>query len=792
MTDIEETLRASVHGGGHGSLAHRGPNHLVQFYSSDDLLAASVAKFLSVALLAGEPAIAVATEAHRELILRELAALGVSVDGVCQSGQLMLFDAHRTLARLMRDGQLDRAAFERELLPMLAAKATPTGGLRAYGEMVDVLWRAGHRTAAFQLESWWTDLLRQYSFTLLCAYAMAGFYKEPVGLQRIVEAHTDTVEMPLVALHASELPPADLEERDRLAAATVAATRRSERLLRITAAVAEAVTSEQVFEAVVDHVGAAVEASSVGLWLVDDRGVTATMVRSIGYTDAARQRFAAVPIDAAARFPALDAIRAKQPIWIESQHELLAAYPDLRANVTRGRGYRISCLPLVAHGRTLGALGLTIEDDTSATEDERDFLKLVARYASQAIERLRLLEVERRSRTRTEQLYRFAEVVVTAQRFEQVLDAALDAIATVLGASRSSILLFDETSVMRFRAWRELSDEYRHAVDGHSPWPANATAPQPVLVPNVETDAAMAAYLPLFRREAIGALAFIPLVAHGKLLGKFMVYYGEPHPFSSEELELATAIASHLASVIARFAALTKLEDTIHYNEMFAGVLAHDLRNPLGAMLTAAQLLLMRQEGEGDRNAKPLSRILSSGQRMTRMIDQLLDVTRARAGGGIGVQPREANLADVCSQVIDELELAYPDWRFRCEVRGDVSGTWDPDRLLQIVSNLIANAGQHGDGKRGIAITIDGQLANQVSLEVHNHGSIPAHLLPTLFDPFRGAQHRREHARGLGLGLFIVKEIVRAHGGSVEVSSTEPAGTTFTVQLPRTPARSSS
>src|SRR5947209_19222378 len=112
-----------------------------------------------------------------------------------------------------------------------------------------------------------------------------------------------------------------------------------------------------------------------------------------------------------------------------------------------------------------------------------------------------------------------------------------------------------------------------------------------------------------------------------------MVYYELAHVYSEQEVELASSIASHLASVTARFAAIAKLEDTIRYNDLFAGILAHDLRNPLGAMMTAAQIVLMRNEGEGDRNAKPVSRIISSGQRMMRMIDQLLDVTRARAGG---------------------------------------------------------------------------------------------------------------------------------------------------------------
>jgi signal transduction histidine kinase len=175
---------------------------------------------------------------------------------------------------------------------------------------------------------------------------------------------------------------------------------------------------------------------------------------------------------------------------------------------------------------------------------------------------------------------------------------------------------------------------------------------------------------------------------------------------------------------------------------------------------------------------------------MTRMIDQLLDFTRARVVGGIEVQPRDVNLADLCGQAIGELELAFPDWRIRCQVVGDQEGSWDPDRLLQIVSNLLGNAGQHGDAQSGIVVTLDGRRPDTVTLEVRNRGVIPAALLPNLFDPFCGTRHRRDHSRGLGLGLFIVKEIVHAHGGKVEVSSSDEEGTAFTVILPRRAPRS--
>jgi two-component system, sensor histidine kinase and response regulator len=185
-----------------------------------------------------------------------------------------------------------------------------------------------------------------------------------------------------------------------------------------------------------------------------------------------------------------------------------------------------------------------------------------------------------------------------------------------------------------------------------------------------------------------------------------------------------------------------------------------------------------------------LSRILSSGERMKAMIDQLLDFTRARSGGGIAIDPQETNLADLCAQAVDELELVHPEWRVALHVGGDPTGTWDAERLLQTLSNLVANAGQHGAPGTEISLRVDGTDPDAVRIELHNQGRIPEPVLLHLFDPFRNTRHRHARSRGLGLGLFIVREIVRAHGGTVEVSSSEAAGTTFTIRLPRRGARS--
>jgi signal transduction histidine kinase len=219
------------------------------------------------------------------------------------------------------------------------------------------------------------------------------------------------------------------------------------------------------------------------------------------------------------------------------------------------------------------------------------------------------------------------------------------------------------------------------------------------------------------------------------------------------------------------------------YRNQFVGVLSHDLRAPLSAITAGAALLTQTGEVEAQR-VRVASRILNSAQRMTRMIADLLDLTRTRLGTGIPITRAQTDLEPICQDVVAEMKASYPDAEMHCRSEGDLSGEWDRDRLTQVVSNLVGNALQHGDG-RGVCIVTRG-AGDEVLLSVHNGGrTIPEAVQASIFEPLARYAPTEGSTTSIGLGLFIARAIVVAHGGTITVSSTVDTGTTFEVRLPR-------
>ena len=233
-------------------------------------------------------------------------------------------------------------------------------------------------------------------------------------------------------------------------------------------------------------------------------------------------------------------------------------------------------------------------------------------------------------------------------------------------------------------------------------------------------------------------------------------------------------------------AAVRHSEEIDRSRELFLGILGHDLRNPLSAILGLAELQLIAKEPE--RCAVFAKQILISAGRMSHMITDLIELTRVQLGSGIVVNPTRADLRDVCANVVQEMQAAYPRRIFYLDCDDALSGEWDEARMNQVISNLLGNAIQHGAATS--AVTLSGKRdRNAIELAVHNEGiPILADVIPRLFDHlFRSRPSEvasDDQSTSLGLGLYIAKEIVVAHGGTINAYSSAKDGTTFVVRLP--------
>lgn len=221
--------------------------------------------------------------------------------------------------------------------------------------------------------------------------------------------------------------------------------------------------------------------------------------------------------------------------------------------------------------------------------------------------------------------------------------------------------------------------------------------------------------------------------------------------------------------------------------DVVAGILGHDIRDPLRAVTLSTQLLL-HTANLTERQVSIAQGALESAARVGALVDTLLDITRSRFGGGALVICSRMDAGFVARQVIEELQAAHPARTIELDTSGDLGCEWDKARIAQVFSNLLDNAIRHGFKDTPVWVSVKG-TAGAIRMEVNNDGPrIASGRMDTIFDPLGragAAPADRPARKNLGLGLFVTREIVRAHGGDIRVSSSEKDGTVFTVLIPR-------
>ena len=255
-------------------------------------------------------------------------------------------------------------------------------------------------------------------------------------------------------------------------------------------------------------------------------------------------------------------------------------------------------------------------------------------------------------------------------------------------------------------------------------------------------------------------------------------------------LLLATAAALAVRGDVRRREEAAQQRALVYeYQERLTGIVGHDVRSPLSAILVSARSLLNRQ-GLDQGQQQALERIVRSASRIESLTGLLIDFTQARLGRGLPTSCNPMDARSVVERAVDELRAAHPDRTIVIDgASQNTSGVWDGDRIAQLVSNLVSNAIRYGRRDTPVTVTLADAPHDCLEIRVHNHGPpIPPQDIPRMFEPYqRGDGADESFKRGLGLGLYIVREIARAHGGSVETRSEAREGTTFAVRLPRRP-----
>jgi len=735
--------------------------------------------------------VARATEATSAAgVARVLVEEGVAVLGAAMGGFWMLEDDHLALLhasggvpgesfqRLPIDGDAPLAACVRECEPIWLGSADDyatrfPASLARIGAQIGcaclplvVEGRAiGGAVFAFQGSRTFTDIERT-SLVLIarqCAHALDRI--RLVDAQRAARRDAEQLAQRMTALQA--------------VAARLAAARGFAETKRI----------------VIDDCRQALGAAGAGLWLVD--GEAAVLVAHGGLAASIVQGMNRVPL--ADGGPLAGTLRTRKPLWLDSQVAVAAGYSVVEGRWTGVEA--VAIVPLVAEGQLLGAYGIAFDRPRTFDVGDREFLELYAVHAAQAIERIRLVDAAEQLARRMAALYELSVALSSARTPDEVASATTRLGCEATGAASGMIWLRDGDGALRLlgtNATPEWSGEW--AVLTRDPaLPANRVLAdgEPIWVESVQ-DYEREASLVLERVQRAGRVqpfVALPLNLGGERAGVISFSFAGSHHFDSDERTFVQAIARSCEQALDRAqlysteaGARTAAESASRAKDEFLAMLGHELRNPLAPIVTALDLMRMRNVGEGMRERAIIERQVTH---LTRLVDDLLDISRITRGK-IELRRTTDELIRAVEPAIDAVGPLVFQHRHQLSVDVPATGLCvdgDPARLSQIVRNLLANAAKftHEGGQLRIAARSIGSCV-ELTVADNGRGIAPA-LLPHVFEPFvQGSQGAERAGGGLGLGLAIVKSLVELHGGSVAVTSAGPGlGTTVTVQLPRVP-----
>lgn len=443
------------------------------------------------------------------------------------------------------------------------------------------------------------------------------------------------------------------------------------------------------------------------------------------------------------------------------------------AHFVETRARSVLCMPIVVRGQLAGALYLENALASGAFSPER--LSLLEVLSAQLAICLENASLYKEREERAAEAVRNETLAWSDRRYREALESMGDAFCA---------LDHDWRFVAVNKNYERLARKSRDALLGQDHWAMFPEAAVPTSKYFVEFHRTMASRVASHFREYYAPLDVWTdtdvFPAEG---GGIVAFVRDVSAVQRAEVQAAEAARQREALLERETAARALAEETVRHNEMFAGMLGHDLRNPLSAIMSNASYLA-RGKASPEKVAAAAKRIGSSGDRMARMIDQLLDFTRIRVGGGLTLSIEAVDLSSLCDRVCAELEASHPDNVIAVENVGSCSIRGDADKLLQVLSNIFGNAVHHGRVGEPVRVSLNGAVAGAVTMTCWNAGAIHEDVQKVMFEPFRRGN---QGSKGLGLGLYISNQIVAAHGGEIAVKSNDEDGTTFQIRLRRSP-----
>lgn len=375
---------------------------------------------------------------------------------------------------------------------------------------------------------------------------------------------------------------------------------------------------------------------------------------------------------------------------------------------------------------------------------------------------LETFQVDRRA-LQLRKLTEVSRALTYAVSLKEVLDLTVERAAHLLDAPRSVLMLTNNDGLLSVRASFGLAPDVES--DLQEPLQESLITRLKALLGTTD------------KEQFLG----VPLVVAGEVTGLLAVAMQTSCSQPEDDEWLLSALADQAAVALEK----TRLDETAEFRERLIGIVSHDLRNPVTVIKMAATLLRSWEQLDPRVVDKTIARILTSTDRVSAMIHDLLDFTQARLGGSIPLVRKPGDLHAIVRQVVEELEVAHPERTFDLTHEGDAQGSWDAGRMAQVVGNLLSNAITYSPAGSAVRISTRNE-GSAVVLVIQNGGEpIRPALLPKLFEPMQRASAELNNAsRSVGLGLYIVKHVVEAHGGTVAVRSEVGMGTELRVSLP--------